>query len=210
MLEVAEAAAPSREELTTSLDELLQSALLDQRFGQLERHAREIKQLQGSIVSMLRRPQERGDFGEIRLETILSGQLSRSKFGVREQLSNGEKPDAHIGTVVGVVCIDSKFPLDTFRSYREAPTETERYRSNRTFRRDVRNHLEKIATDYVRPTEGTTEFAVIPSEGVSHHLVSREYDLLGEFTHRRVNRLAAHAQAQSRTNQIGRSCAAGE
>ena len=51
-----------------------------------------------------------------------------------------------------------------------------------------KNHLEKVAMDYIRPRHGTAEFAFvyIPSESVYWFLVNEGYELLRDFARKGV------------------------
>jgi len=148
---------------------------IDEKVGELAVHAREIKESHKSIEEMLRVPAERGAFGEIALETILSDQLPPDMLGIKEKVLDGKIPDAFVKSTVGIICIDSKFPLDNYRKMIESndPGEKEVYKKQ--FLKDVRSHLDKIASDYVCPEKGSAEFAFayIPSEGVYWFLVSQ-------------------------------------
>ncbi len=172
------------DQLSTAISKSWQEMGFEQSIGQLEQHAGEVKQLHNNLEDMLKQPQTRGEFGEEQLRVILEDHLPPEMFGIRKRVVDGKTPDAHIKSSAGLICIDSKFPLDNYQAYVDAESEEERTVYKRQFRTDVENHLEKIATDYVRPESGTTDFALafIPSEGVYYHLVREEYDLLREYT----------------------------
>jgi len=108
-------------------------------------------------------------------------------YGLREQVMAGMTPDAHIESSSGTICIDAKFPLDNYEAYldaRDSGDAEEAEAAKRRFRKDVKRQLDKIASDYVRPEDGTTRFALafIPSEAVYHHLVTEETDMLRSYT----------------------------
>ena len=161
---------------------------LDQRLGQLTAYAKEIQETHRSVEQMLRVPKERASMGELSLETILSDQLPPDMFAMREKVLDGKIPDAHIKSTVGLICIDSKFPLDNYRSMVESTETNGNGEYERRFLRDVRGHLKKIAEDYVCPERGSAEFAFayIPSEGVYYFLLNKQYDLLREYTKKGV------------------------
>jgi len=161
---------------------------LDEKIGTLTAHTQDIRDCHRSIEQMLRVPKERAALGELSLETILSDQLSPDMFGVRKSVLDGKVPDAHIRSTVGLICIDSKFPLDNYRSMVETEDSREREGFKTNFRRDVRNHLNKIAQDYVCPDKGSAEFAFayIPSEGVYYFLVSEEFEMLRDYARKGV------------------------
>ncbi len=161
---------------------------LEEKIGLLTAHTQDIRDCHRSIEQMLRVPKERAALGELSLETILSDQLSPDMFGIRKSVLDGKVPDAHIRSTVGLICIDSKFPLDNYRSMVETEDSRERDAFKTNFRRDVRNHLNKIAQDYVCPDKGSAEFAFayIPSEGVYYFLVNEEFDMLRDYTRKGV------------------------
>jgi Uncharacterized protein conserved in bacteria len=161
---------------------------LEEKIGMLTAHTQDIKECHRSIEQMLRVPTERAALGELSLETILSDQLPPDMFGIRKMILDGKIPDAHIRSTVGLICIDSKFPLDNYRRMVEAEDAQEKGQFKNNFRRDVRNHLSKIAEDYVCPEKGSAEFAFayIPSEAVYYFLVNEEFDMLRDYTKRGV------------------------
>ena len=169
--------------LRSSLGEAIAELGLDGTASQIELHAREMKSFHADVEKLLRTPQARGGFGEVQLEVILSDQLPEDMYGIREAAVGSKVPDAHVRTPEGVVCIDSKFPLEAFERHLDADDEAEAARHAREFASAVESQLEKIRADYVRPEDGTTEFAFafIPSERVYYHLVTEEYELLREY-----------------------------
>ena len=161
---------------------------LDEKVGQLTAHAKDIRDSHTSIEQMLRVPQQRGELGELALEAILSDQLPPDMFGIRARIIDGKIPDAHIKSTVGLICIDSKFPLDNYKYMVEVQEPKEKEAFKREFLRDVRGHLDKICADYVCPDKGSAEFAFayMPSEGVYYFLVNEAYQMLRDYTKRGV------------------------
>jgi DNA recombination protein RmuC len=161
---------------------------LDKKLGAVESHAREIKESYKSFERMLQVPKERASFGELALETILADSLPHDMYGIRKSVFDGKKPDAHINSTVGIICIDSKFALDNYSSMVGTDDEDEKSRYKKQFLKDVKGHLDKIADDYVCPEKGSAEFAFayIPSESVYYFLVNEAHDMLRDFTARGV------------------------
>jgi DNA recombination protein RmuC len=154
---------------------------LGETIGRIETHASEIKSTHKTLEQMLRSPTGRGSFGEVSLEVLLSDQLPATYFGVRQKCFEGKIPDAHIKSTDGLICIDSKFPLENFAKMCECTDGPESQKSYlKQFLADAERHLKKIAEDYVRPDCGTTAFALayIPSEAVYYVLSTQGYDLL--------------------------------
>jgi DNA recombination protein RmuC len=154
---------------------------LDKEIGSLENQVSEIRELHSDLETMMKNPQERGEFGEKKLEGLLEQHLPTSMYGVREKVVDGKTPDAYIGSTGGKICIDSKFPLDNFNKMMDEEKEGN---FSRKFRKDVENQLEEIERKYVRPDSGTANYAFqfVPSERVYYYLVKEEYELLNEYT----------------------------
>jgi len=161
---------------------------LDAKIGAVESQVKDIRDSYKSFEQMLRVPTERASFGELSLETILSDQLPPDMYGIRERTLDGKIPDAHINSTVGIICIDSKFPLDNFGKMLDAEESREREEFKKQFFKDIQGHLNKIAEDYVCPEKGSAEFAFayIPSEGVYYFLVNEAFEMLRNYTKRGV------------------------
>jgi len=101
-------------------------------------------------------------------------------YGIRETVFDGKKPDAHIKSTEGIVCIDSKFSLDNYARMVATEDPIEKQRLKKDFVADVRRSLDKIAADYICPDKGSAEFAFayIPSESVYYFLLNEAYELL--------------------------------
>ena len=171
-------------DMELALSKVWKESGLDQTVGELNVQAKDIKDSHRSIEQMLRIPLERASLGELSLETILSDQLPPDMFSIRTRVFDGKIPDACIRSTVGLICIDSKFPLDNYREMMESQEPKEAEALKGRFIRDVRGHFNKIAADYVCPEQGSAEFAFayIPSEGVYYFLVNEAYPMLRDFT----------------------------
>jgi len=161
---------------------------LDRTIGELTTHANDIRESYRSFERMLRVPTERGSFGELSLETILSDQLPPDMFGIRKRILNGKIPDAYIRSTVGIICVDSKFSLDNYRKMLETEDPIEKKRFRTTFIKDIQNQLDKIAEDYVCPEKGSAEFAFayIPVESIFYFLETEEAGILIDYTKKGV------------------------
>ncbi|MCJ7514541.1 MAG: DNA recombination protein RmuC [Dehalococcoidia bacterium] len=157
---------------------------LGEKIGSIEAQARDIKDSYRSFEQMLRVPKERASFGELALETILADQLPPDMYGIRETIFDGKRPDAHIKSTEGLVCIDSKFSLDNYGKMLTTEDPAEKQRLKKDFIADVRRCLDKIAVDYICPDKGSAEFAFayIPSESVYYFLLTEAYDMLMEYS----------------------------
>lgn len=183
-----------KEKVQGAVSESWQNLELGEKIKSLEKEvenvgdeADQIEKLHQDIQTMLENPKERGEFGERKLEDILERHLPNSMYSFQGTVA-GKRPDAYIESSSGKVCIDSKFPLSKFRKMQETEDKAERERLARKFRRDVESQLEEVASKYVRPDSGTTEYAFefVPSERVYYYLVKEEYELLEEYTKKGV------------------------
>jgi DNA recombination protein RmuC len=125
------------------------------------------------LEQALRPPKARGGFGELLLANLLADTFPADKFELQYGFKGGERVDAVIKLDRSLVPVDAKFPLDNFHRLVEAETDAERALCAKQFSRDVKGHVDAIASKYIRPDEGTYEFALmyLPAEAVYYELV---------------------------------------
>lgn len=129
----------------------------------------EVQQLQAILTS----PKLRGQMGEWSLETLLANVLPRESYHLQYSFQDGKIVDALVVLSDFTVPIDAKFPLPAFQRILNAENEQDRLKHRRRFHKDVTIHIDKIAGAYIRPTEGTLDFALmyIPAENVYYETV---------------------------------------
>jgi DNA recombination protein RmuC len=179
-------------ELDTKVDRRLehaskQTSAIHERLGavgkateQLAEHAKGL----GELQQVLRPPKARGGFGELLLGQLLADRLPPTAYALQYGFDGGERVDAVI-KVDKLVPIDSKFPLDNFERMVNADNDIERQGFEKLFSRDVKSHIDAIAGKYIRPDEGTYEFAFmyLPSEAIYYELVCGKTGALLEYAH---------------------------
>jgi DNA recombination protein RmuC len=135
-------------------------------------HARDL----GRLEDLLKPPQARGAFGEVLLEQLLTQGLPAGSWRPQHTFRTGARVDAVLELGQALVPVDAKFPLDAFARMTVAEDEPARLLHRRAFARDARKHLDVIADKYIRPDEGTFDFALcyVPSEAVYYEFLRDE------------------------------------
>jgi DNA recombination protein RmuC len=121
----------------------------------------------GEVHRLLRVPQLRGAVGEVWLEELLGQVLPNGAYAMQHGFRTGERVDAVIRVGSRVVPVDAKFPLESWQRLAEADGE-ERVGLRRQFVRALCARVDEIASKYIRPDEGTFDFALmyLPAEAV--------------------------------------------
>jgi DNA recombination protein RmuC len=157
-----------------------QLGMLGQANAEILARANELKKLEQA----LRPPKARGGFGELLLGNLLRDRLPADAYALQYGFSTGERVDAVI-KVERLVPVDAKFPLENFERLVEAQGDDERMLHEKAFTRDLKIHVDAIAEKYIRPDEGTYDFALmyLPSESVYYELVCGRTGALLQYAH---------------------------
>lgn len=133
--------------------------------------AEQLKQLQ----DVLKNPKQRGVLGEYYLETVLQNVLPPESYKMQYGFTDKEIVDAVVFVKEKIIPIDSKFSLENYNRMVEAPDASERATLEKAFVNDLKLRIQETAK-YIRPQEGTTEFAFmfIPSEGIYYDLITNK------------------------------------
>jgi DNA recombination protein RmuC len=181
-------------ELDTKVDRRLENASqttnkIHERLGKVDEATTQMLERAKDLARLeqaLRPPKARGGFGELLLENLLRDRLPPAAYEMQHTFDSGERVDALV-LVDRSIPIDSKFPLDNYNRLVEAETDDERTLAERQFARDVKQHIEAIASKYIRPDEGTYDFAFmyIPVEAVYYELACGKTGALLAYAHER-------------------------
>jgi DNA recombination protein RmuC len=144
-----------------------------QRLATIDEAQKKIEILTGSVVTLqdlLGNKQSRGAFGEVQLEALVRNMLPPAAYEMQFTLPNGLRVDCalRLPEPTGVVCVDSKFPLDNYRRMvAKDANDVERALAQRQFRADVKKHVDDISAKYILP-DVTSDGAVmfVPAEAV--------------------------------------------
>jgi DNA recombination protein RmuC len=181
-------------ELDTKVDRRLESASqttsrIHERLGKVDEATTQMLERAKDLARLeqaLRPPKARGGFGELLLENLLRDRLPPSAYEMQYTFDSGERVDALV-RAERTIPVDSKFPLDNYVRVVEAENEDERQLAERQFGRDVKQHIDAIAAKYIRPDEGTYDFAFmyIPVEAVYYELACGKTGTLLSYAHDR-------------------------
>ncbi len=143
--------------------------------GEMTELGRGMRELQ----EFLRSPKLRGQIGEAGLKDLLGQALPKQHFHLQYTFKSGDIVDAALQLEKGIIPIDAKFPMENFRKMSKSQDEKERDLHRKSFTADVKKHIDAISTKYIRPQEGTLDFALmyIPSEPVYYEILTNSPDL---------------------------------
>jgi len=143
---------------------------LNKNVGEMSEVGRGIRSLQEFLQS----PKLRGNIGEQVLKDMIGQTFPKNSFHLQYPFKSGVKVDAVLKTEAGLLCIDSKFPMENFTLMHKGETEIIRGQAKRAFIADVKKHVSDIAKKYILPEEGTLDFALmyIPSESVYYEIAN--------------------------------------
>jgi DNA recombination protein RmuC len=182
---VASQLADSRKAVGERLDETSKTvADVRERLGKLGEVTERLEGVGRTVTEvqqLLQVPKLRGTLGEVWLEEVLRQIFPESVFEMQYRFASGEIVDAIVRIGAQCVPIDSKFPLEACRRMLEADGDAA-VRERAAFRRSLRARVTEIATKYIKPDQGTFDFAImyVPAENVYYEAVVRGEHLEGE------------------------------
>ena len=141
------------------------------------------------LQNILSNKQARGSFGEVQLENLVRDALPESAYAFQHTLGNGRRVDCFIEmpSPPGSICIDSKFPLESFRALAGAADEAARTAARRAMETDVKKHIGDIAERYIIPGETAgSAIMFLPSEAVHAEINLQLPRLVEESRRKRV------------------------
>lgn len=144
---------------------------LNERLAVIDVAQKNITDLASQVTSLqgvLANKQQRGAFGQGRMELIVQDGLPKDCYEFQMTLSNRSRPDCAIFLPDNrPLVIDAKFPLEAVTAFREAKSDDERKLAASRVRQDLARHVGDIAGKYLIPGE-TQDLALmfVPSESL--------------------------------------------
>jgi len=167
-----------------------------ERLSKIDEAQKKIDSLSSNIISLqdvLTDKKSRGTFGEVQLNHILIsifGEKNDKVFELQKKLSNDTIADAvlYIPEPVGMLCIDSKFPLENYqRMIDKSISDIERKQFEKDFKINVKKHINDISSKYIIPGL-TSEQSImfIPAEAIFAEINAYHQDLIDYASEKKV------------------------
>ena len=167
--------------------------------GELSKHLHVIDQAQknisdlaGQVIGLqdiLDNKQTRGAFGEVQLHDLVVAILPPSAYEFQAALSNQRRVDCliRLPQPPGPICVDAKFPLESYHALRQAGDDSQMKAAQRAFRAAMGKHIKDIQERYIVPGE-TADSALmfLPSEAVYAELHANFPDTVEQSYRARV------------------------
>ncbi|SRR6056297_443314 len=152
----------------------------DWSVGELQGRLKELEKISGNIDelrSLFILPRTRGDVGEKLLGELLHNWLPQESFALQYGFKDGTRADAVIFMGNYLVAVDAKFP---FQSVREVLSQNNQGKKiPPQVKRTFIQHARSIAEKYIRPDQGTLQFALmyVPSEALYYNCFVEDSEL---------------------------------
>lgn len=165
-----------------------------ERLSKIDEAQKKIDSLSNDIVSLqsvLTDKKSRGIFGEINLKHIMSnvfGEKNDSLYKLQYAFSNGTIADCVLFAPepLGVVAIDSKFPLENYQMMVDKTISTDdRSQAEKRFKLDLKKHIDDISNKYIIPGI-TSEQAImfLPAEAIFAEINAYHSDII-DYAHKK-------------------------
>ncbi len=166
---------------------------INEKMIRIDEAQKDLNELSKDVLTLqdiLTDKKSRGSFGEVELYSLLEAAYGNNteRYAKQYRLPNHAIADAVIfsGTALGILCIDSKFPLENYRhmlDQRLDKKSRELYR--RKFRDDVRKHIDDISQKYIIPgVTADLAYMFVPAEAVFAEIYS-SFDELVDLSYRK-------------------------
>ena len=136
--------------------------------GEMKNLASDAKSLKNALTNV----KERGTYGEVRLEKLLSDILAPGQFDRNVEIEGGKRVEFVVklpgnGDMPLLLPIDSKFPIEDYNRLLDAGDKAAIDEARRSLAQKIRAFAKDIHDKYILPPK-TTDFALmfLPTEGL--------------------------------------------
>ena len=141
---------------------------VQQGLGEMKNLAADARSLKNALTNV----KERGTYGEVRLEKLLSDILAPSQYEMNIEISNNKRVEFAIklpgnGDTPLLLPIDSKFPIEDYNRLLDAEDKQSIEEARKALAQKIRLFAKDICDKYIAPPR-TTDFALmfLPTEGL--------------------------------------------
>ena len=160
---------------------------IKERIAIIDRAQQNISGLTENVIDLkniLSNTSQRGRFGEIILENLISDYLPKKNYEFQKTLSNNCRVDCILKTTGSLnnLCIDAKFPRESYEKIINSKNREEKIKNIKLFKSDISNHIFDVKNKYIIPGE-TSDIALvfIPSEQIYLEIFNIIPDLSKKF-----------------------------
>jgi DNA recombination protein RmuC len=146
---------------------------VQQGLGEMKSLAADAKSLKNALINV----KERGTYGEVRLEKLLSDILAPNQYDMNVEIANNKRVEFVIklpgnGDTPLLLPIDSKFPIEDYNRLLDAEDKTAIDEARKSLVAKIRVFAKDIYDKYIVPPK-TTDFALmfLPTEGLYAEVV---------------------------------------
>ena len=146
---------------------------VQQGLGEMKNLAADAKSLKNALTNV----KERGTYGEVRLEKLLSDILAPSQYETNVEISSNKRVEFAInlpgsGDTPLLLPIDSKFPIEDYNRLLDAEDKQAIDEIRKSLAQKIRVFAKDIYDKYILPPK-TTDFALmfLPTEGLYAEVV---------------------------------------
>ena len=146
---------------------------VQQGLGEMKNLAADAKSLRNALTNV----KERGTYGEVRLEKLLSDILAPSQYETNVEIAAGKRVEFAVklpgtGDAPVLLPIDSKFPIEDYNRLLDAEDKASIDDARKSLAQKIRVFAKDIYEKYIVPPK-TTDFALmfLPTEGLYAEVV---------------------------------------
>jgi len=146
---------------------------VQQGLGEMKNLAADTKSLRNALMNV----KERGSYGEVRLEKLLSDILAPGQYVANVEIDDNKRVEFAVkfpgqGDEPLLLPIDSKFPMEDYNRLIDAEDKETMAEARKSLSQSIRTSAKDISEKYIMPPK-TTDFALmfLPTEGLYAEVV---------------------------------------